>query len=73
MYVYIGVRIPVGDFLVDYFGYEMAQQILAVLVLEMARVEDEELRVLGAKGREDLGVKRREKRLQRYMYVRTHI
>ena len=69
MYMYIGVRIPVGDFFVDYFGYEMAQQVLAVLVLEVARVEDEELRVLGAKGREDLGVKRREKRLQRYMYV----
>ena len=67
MYMYIGVRIPVGDFFVDYFGNEMAQQVLAVLVLEVARVEHEELRVLGAKGREDLGVKRREKRLQRYV------
>ena len=63
----MGARIPVGDFSVDYFGNEMAQQVLAELVLEVARVEDEELRVLGAKGRDDLGVKRREKRLQRYV------
>jgi hypothetical protein len=40
-----------------------------VLVLEVAGVEHEELRVLGPKRREDLGVKRREKRLHRYMYV----